>query len=111
MRKILLTLSIILSSHFIFAQTENKPREEYCMVVYDYRMTSKMTQEIGLVKPDGKIEISRVEVNVSPYSEIIKLLNKLNAEGWVVTNAETMNFSKGGNTTGTSLCYLLKRPL
>ena len=111
MKKVVSIIIIILSAHFAFAQTERKQTEEYCMLVYDYRASGKLTQDIGLVKPDGKIEITKIETGTSPFSEIIKMLNKLNSEGWVVTNSENMNFSKSGNTTGASLCYLLRRVL
>ncbi len=111
MKKILLIFSFVLTSHFIFAQTERKQSEEYCMVVYDYRASNKLSQDIGFVKPNGQIEITKIENGVSPYSAIIKMLNKLNEEGWVVTSSENMNFSKGGNTSGASLFYLLKRAL
>ena len=111
MKKIVLLFVSILFSHFLLAQTDRKQTEEYCMVVYDYRAAGKLTQDIGFVKPNGQIEITKIETGVSPFATIIKMLNKLNEEGWVVTSSENMNFSKSGNTTGASLCYLLKRTL
>ncbi|HWZ22894.1 MAG TPA: hypothetical protein VNW06_09590 [Cytophagaceae bacterium] len=107
MRIFLMTFALGLCVQFVFAQNQNTGIEQYCVIeLRTYYSTNKWVEELRLIKPDGEIEITKLDSksSVKESSLFILLLNKLGAEGWTAVNSTSAN-----NATSSTYNVLMKR--